>query len=157
MKDLIYEYLFDNDGGVEKNCCFLSIGPEEITTEFWIVAYKGMTPNCKNCQFRFECTKGRKICNGKLCYNSQTFDKIFLCGEASPFIENKFDEVLRILKTNGEIIALVNNEKSTEKDSFSFDTDRFIKQINGQKLTIQSISTFKGFSRGSSLRVVLHK
>ena len=157
MKDLIYGYLFDKDRGVEKDCRFLSVGPAEMTTEFCIRVYTGMKSNCKNCQFRFECTRGREICNGKLCYNSQNFDKIFLYAEAFPFMENKLDEVLRILKSNGEIIALVNNEKSIQKDLGLFDTDQFIKQINDQKLTIQSISTFKGFKKGSFLQFILHK
>jgi hypothetical protein len=156
MKDLIYEHLFD----LEQDCRFLSIGPGEIITEFRLVAYKGMKQNCENCQFRFECTKGRNICNGKLSYTSQAFDKIFLYAEAFPFIENKFDEVLRILKVNGEIIALVNNErsnKSIEKDLYLSDTDRFTKQINDRKLTIRSISTLKGLKREAFLQFVLRK
>ena len=160
MRNLIYEHLFDKDRGVKKDCRFLSVGPEEMTTEFCILAYTGMKQNCKNCQFRFKCTKGRVICNGKLCYNSQAFDKIFLYAEAFPLIKNKLDEVLRILKINGEIIALVNDgnsNKSTEKNLGLFDTDQFIKQINDQKLTIQSISTFKGFKKGSFLQFVLRK
>ena len=157
MKDLICEHLSNIEESVKKDCHFLSIGPEEITTEFCVVRNKGMKQNCRFC---FKCTKGREICNGRLCYNSHNFDKIFLHSEAFPFIRNKLDEVLRILKVNGEIIALVNNgnsNKLTEKDLDLFNTDRFIKQINDQKLTIQSISTFKGCKKGSFLQFILRK
>ena len=61
---------------------------------------------------------------------------------------------------NGEIIALVNNEKPNKyatKDSALFDTDQFIEKINDQKLKIQSISTLKGIKKGSFLQFVLRK
>ena len=86
MEGFIYEHLLDVKGGVKKDCRFLSIGPDEVTTEFCIVAFTGMKQNSEDCQFCFECTKGREICNGKLCYNSSNFDKIFLYAEAFPFL-----------------------------------------------------------------------
>lgn len=160
MKSLFYEHLFDLEGVVGKDCRFLSIGPEEITTEFCLVTNKGMKQNCKNCSFYFECTKGQEICNGKLCYKPCTFDKVFLHAEAFHFIENKFEEALRILKINGEIITLLNSGESSKYAagySCSFETGQLMKQINNHALNIQSISTFKGLKRGSLLRLVLSK
>jgi len=160
MKNLVYERLFDIDGIVGKNYRFLSIGPEEITREFCLVAKKGMKQNCKKCPFYFECTKRCKIHDGKLCYESCAFDKVFIHAEAFPFIENKLEEVLRILKINGEIISLLSDNKSveyTKNYSCSFESGQFMKQINNYKLNIQSISTFKGFKRGSFLKLVLCK
>lgn len=156
MKELIYKHLFE----MKDNCRFLSIGPDEVTTEFRSVAYKGMKKDCESCPFSFECAKSRTICNGRLNYNSQFFDKIFIYAEAFPFIDNKFDEILRVLNIRGEIIALVNKDKSNkciESDLYLSEMDVFVKQINDQKLTIKSISTLKGFEINEYLRFVVHK
>lgn len=157
MKDLVYERLFDIDAIDEKNYCFLSIGPKEITTEFCLVTDKGIKQDCKNCPFYFECKKKQEICNGKLCYESCVFDKVFLHAEAFPFIENKFEEILRGLKINGEIISLLSIDKSGEYEKGSFESNLLMKQVNNYRLNIQSISTFKGYKRGSFLKLVLCK
>lgn len=160
----VYERLFNLNGQLKEDCHLLLVDRGGTTSELKLSSMgrhesimRAQKKSCTSCPLHFECKKGRDICNGQLTYSPFSFDKICLYAGALGLIENRLDELFRILKRKGEIIVLVNNDSSLESQSNidPFDMDDLIKMLNGQNLIIKSISTYNSAKDGTFFRLVI--
>ncbi len=157
-RDFLFQFI-NSLSGMEGQCRILQIGPGHNTYEISANADSEVRVqndrkqaslrtgfHCSTCLFRVECQKGRGIVNDRLPYGKCLFDKIILHAKADLKNKDLFDEAIRMLKVNGQIVVLTTNGKEIQDETlrdFCFRSDEIIDQLSTHCLAIRSAASFR--------------
>ncbi|MGV8092663.1 MAG: hypothetical protein AB2L24_12470 [Mangrovibacterium sp.] len=157
-RDFLVQFI-NSLSGMESDCRILQIGPGGDTYEISANPDSAVREqndrtqqstkggfHCSTCLFQVECQKGREIVNHQCPYEKCLFDRILLHAKTDLKSKDLFDEAIRMLKGNGQIIVLINNGKNVQDQTlrdFCFQADEIIGQFSAHSLAIRSAASFR--------------